>query len=194
MKTGLFFGSFNPIHIGHMAIANYMLSFTDLDECWFIVSPHNPLKKKASLLADRQRLEMVRMAIGDSPGYRVSDIEFGLPHPSYTINSLAYLKERYPDRNFVLIMGSDNLNSIHKWKNFERIIEEHQIYVYPRPGDTMINTSISKKPGSIVITRAPIMEISSAFIRNAIKEGKDISHFLPEKVNIYIEEMHFYEK
>ena len=193
MKTGLYFGSFNPIHIGHLAIANYMLEFTDLSELWFVVSPHNPLKKKSTLLDDRQRLEMVRLALGDDQRFRVSDIEFKLSQPSYTIDTLAYLEEKFPERKFALIMGSDNLKTLHKWKNIESILNNYQIFVYPRP-DYSEDEQTIKGPNKITITKAPLMEISSVFIRKSIKDGKDVQYFLPEKVHEYIREMHFYEK
>ena len=193
MKTGLYFGSFNPIHIGHLAIANYMLEFTDLSELWFVVSPHNPLKKKSTLLDDRQRLEMVRLALGDDQRFRVSDIEFKLPQPSFTIDTLAYLEEKFPEREFALIMGSDNLKTLHKWKNIESILNNYQIFVYPRPNYSEGEQTI-KGPNKITITKAPLMEISSVFIRKSIKEGKDVQYFLPEKVYRYIREMHFYKK
>ncbi|MEA1898564.1 MAG: nicotinate (nicotinamide) nucleotide adenylyltransferase [Bacteroidota bacterium] len=193
MKTGLYFGSFNPIHIGHLAIANYMLEFTDLLELWFVVSPHNPLKKKSTLLDERQRLEMVRLALGNDQRFRVSDIEFKLPQPSYTIDTLTYLEEKFPEREFALIMGSDNLRTIHKWKNIENILTNYQILVYPRPDYSEDEQNI-KVPNKITITQAPLMEISSVFIRKSIKEGKDVQYFLPEKVYQYIREMHFYEK
>ncbi len=193
MKTGLYFGSFNPIHIGHLAIANYILEFTDLSELWFVLSPHNPLKKKSTLLDDRQRLEMVRLALGDDQRFRVSDIEFKLPQPSYTIDTLAYLEEKFPEREFALIMGSDNLKTLHKWKNIDNILKNYQIFVYPRPGFSADEKAL-KVPNKITITRAPLMEISSVFIRKAIKNGKDVQYFLPEKVYEYIREMHFYEK
>ena len=193
MKTGLYFGSFNPIHIGHLAIANYMLEFTDLSELWFVVSPHNPLKEKSTLLDDRQRLEMVRLALGDDQKFRASDIEFKLPQPSYTIDTLAYLEEKFPEREFALIMGSDNLNTLHKWKNIENILNNYQIFVYPR-SDYSEDEKPLKVPNKITIIQAPLMEISSVFIRQAIKAGKDVQYFLPEKVYKYIREMHFYEK
>lgn len=193
MKTGLYFGSFNPIHIGHLAIANYMLEFTDLSELWFVVSPHNPLKKKSTLLDDRQRLEMVRLALGDDQRFRVSDIEFKLSQPSYTIDTLAYLEEKFPEREFALIMGSDNLKTLHKWKNIKSILNNYQIFVYPRP-DYSEDEQAIKGPNKITITKAPLMEISSVFIRKSIKDGKDVQYFLPEKVYQYIREMHFYKK
>ena len=134
MKTGLFFGSFNPIHNGHMLLANYMLSFTDLERLWFVVSPHNPLKEKSSLLANNHRLELVKLAIGVNNKMKASNIEFKLTQPSYTVNTLAHLQEKFPQNTFVLIMGSDNLQSFHKWKNYEHILEHYELYVYPRPG------------------------------------------------------------
>ncbi|MFM7903178.1 MAG: nicotinate (nicotinamide) nucleotide adenylyltransferase, partial [Bacteroidota bacterium] len=128
MKTGLFFGSFNPVHVGHMVIAQYMAEFTDLEQVWLVVSPQNPLKPSASLLQDYHRFEMVRIAVGDYPKLKASKIEFGLPRPSYTVDTLAYLREEYPDRQFVPIMGTDNLENLHKWKNWESILQEHELY------------------------------------------------------------------
>lgn len=191
MKTGLLFGSFNPIHVGHMVIANYMLEFTDLDRIWFVVTPHNPLKQKSSLLADHHRLQLVNLAIGDNPKMKASDIEFKLSQPNYTTHTLAYLKEKYPKQEFALIMGSDNLATLHKWKNYETILENYDIYVYPRPGD---NDLPYKDNPRVKITEAPLMEVSSSFIREAIKNKKDVRYFMPESVAKYIEEMHFYEK
>jgi len=190
-KTGLFFGSFNPIHIGHLALANYMLSFTDLDEVWFVISPHNPLKEKQSLLAQNHRLFMVKLATENHSKFKASDIEFKLSQPSYTINTLAHLKEKYPKKNFSLIMGMDNLQNFHKWKNYEQILNNHTIYVYPRQqsqADNFINHP------NILITEAPVMEISSSFIRKAILDKKDVSCFMPEKVSAYVSEMNFYKK
>jgi len=190
MKIGLYFGSFNPIHNGHMAIANYMLEFTELDEIWFIISPQNPLKTKQKLLPDYQRLELVNLATNDTPGYRVSNIEFNLPKPSYTIDTLAYLFDKHPNKEFVLIMGSDNLVNFHKWKNFNEILRNHQIYLYPRPNTKQVE--LMKHP-NVNKVDAPLMEISSSFIRKAIKDNKDVRFFLPNNVWLYIKEMHFYE-
>lgn len=190
MKTGLYFGSFNPVHNGHMAIANYMKEFTDLDEIWFVISPQNPFKTKQSMLADYQRLELLNLAIDDAKGFRASNIEFKLPKPSYTIDTLAYLYDKYPEKEFVLIMGSDNLLHFHKWKNFNEILRNYQIYVYPRPGEKAVE--LMKHP-QIKLVEAPLMEISSSFIRNTIKENKDIRFFMPPNVWDYIKEMHFYE-
>lgn len=191
MKVGLFFGSFNPVHVGHMVLANYMLEFTDLDQVWFVISPHNPHKNKASLLHERYRLEMVRLAIGDNNKLKASDIEFKLPQPSYTINTLTYLKEKYPQTEFALIMGADNLQSFDKWKNSNEILKEHALYVYPRPEN---KTSSLENHPRVKRINAPLMEISSTQIRAGIKDKKDLRYFLPEKVWDYIKEMHFYEK
>jgi len=191
LKTGLFFGSFNPIHIGHLAIANYLAVFTDLEQVWFVVSPQNPLKPKESLLSDYHRLALVREAIGDNTRYKASNIEFNLPKPSYTINTLTHLKEDYPERQFVLIMGADNLQTLHKWKNYEQILEQYEVYVYPRKETTPGEFSTHPK---VKMIDAPIMEISATFIRQAIKAKKDVSFFLHAAVYEYIREMHFYEK
>jgi nicotinate-nucleotide adenylyltransferase len=190
MKTGLYFGSFNPIHIGHMAIANFFVEFTDLRKLWFIVSPHNPLKQKSSLLDDYQRLELVNRAIGKSDKYFASDIEFRMPQPSYTIDTLTYLSDKFKKHEFVLIMGEDNLQTLHKWKNYKQILQYYEIYVYPRPGYK--REQFADHPG-IRDVDAPVMEISSSFIRNAIKDGKEINHFLHPEVYKYIKEMRFYK-
>ncbi|HWY38252.1 MAG TPA: nicotinate (nicotinamide) nucleotide adenylyltransferase [Bacteroidia bacterium] len=189
-KTGLFFGSFNPIHVGHMVLANYMLEFTRLDEVWFVVSPQNPLKEKQTLLAQNHRLAMVRLAVEDHPKLKASNIEFKLPQPSYTINTLAYLKEKYPKKDFSLIMGMDNLQTFDKWKNHEQILKNHVLFIYPRPG---FNAGKFANHTNVRITEAPVMEISSSFIRNAIKENKNVSCFMPDKVSSYIMEMNFYK-
>ena len=189
MKIGLFFGSFNPIHIGHLAIANYMVEFTDLDKVWFVISPHNPLKQKSTLLPDIHRLTMVRLAIEYDNRFKASNIEFDLPQPSYTINTLTYLKEKYPENEFVLIMGSDGLPTFYKWKNYKELVANYKRYVYPRPG-TDIELLQNIENGMIV--NAPLIEISSTFIRDSIALGKDIRYFLPEKVWQFIDEMNFF--
>ena len=197
MKTGLFFGSFNPIHIGHMAIANYIVEYTSLDEIWFVVSPHNPLKKKATLLDDRNRLYMVRLAVEDDPRFRACDIEFSLPKPSYTIDTMAFLTEKYPGREFSLIMGEDNLCTLHKWKNPEELVKRYHIYIYPRMNAGKKEDQTLKKILSladITTVNAPVMEISGTFIRDAVKDGKDIGWYMPAPVWKYIQEMHYYEK
>ena len=189
-KIGLYFGSFNPIHIGHLAIANYMLEYTNLDKIWFVISPHNPLKEKKSLLADYHRMELVNLALEDDYDMRASSIEFKLPQPSYTIDTLTYIQEKYPQDEFVVLMGGDSLESIHKWKNYQQLIAQYQIYVYARPG---AKTEDSLHP-NIQIFQAPQMDISASFIRKAIKDGKNIRYFLPRKSWDYLKEMHFYEK
>jgi len=198
MKTGLFFGSFNPVHIGHTAIANYMVEFTDMQQLWFVVSPQNPLKKQSSLLPDYHRLELLNLAIGDDLRFRVSDIEFRLPKPSYTIDTLTYLSDKYPDRDFVLIMGADNFVTLHKWKNYEQLIRNWEIVVYPRKGNDTNNLPATLqdhiKQSRITVTAAPLVEISSSFLRRAIREGKDMRYFFAEPVYRYIRDMHFYER
>ncbi len=189
-KIGLFFGSFNPVHIGHLVIANYFVEFTSIDELWFVISPQNPLKKKSTLLADFHRLYLLELAVKDSPIFKISDIEFKMPRPSYTIDTLTYLQEKYPTKNFTIIMGSDGLKSLHKWKNYETILKNYGVFVYPRQGETDIDIAQKK---SIIFVDGPKMEISSSFIRKAIKEGKDIRHFLTPEVYNYIIDMHFYK-
>jgi nicotinate-nucleotide adenylyltransferase len=196
-KIGLYFGSFNPIHIGHMAIAGYMTEFAGLDQVWFVVSPQNPLKKKETLLADHHRLYMVQLAIGDNDRIKASDIEFKLPIPSYTIDTLTYLKEKYANYKFCLVMGSDNLYTLHKWKNASELVSKYPIYVYPRPETDKPVSSLLDQiliSADIHHVSAPLMEISGTFIRASIKAGKDMSYFLPPPVWKYIVEMHFYEK
>lgn len=189
-KVGLYFGSYNPIHIGHLAIANYMVEYTDINQLWFVVSPHNPHKRKANLLDDYHRLELVYRAVEGDERFRASSIEFKLPKPSYTIDTLTYLKERHPKVDFVILMGSDNLENFHKWKNYEAIIEHYGVVVYPRPGFDRQKVNFHK---NIQIAEgAPLMEISSTFIRQAIKQGRDVRHFLPPGIRDYLDEMNFY--
>jgi nicotinate-nucleotide adenylyltransferase len=190
MKIGLFFGSFNPVHNGHMIIAGYMSVFTDLDQVWFVVSPHNPLKLKSTLLQDYHRMSLVKIAIGENRKLKASDIEFKLPKPSFTIHTLAYLFDKFPDQKFVLILGSDNLQSFTKWKNYEQILEQVELYVYPRKD--FEKSPLMEHP-NVKIIPAPIMEISSSFIRESIKSKKDVRYMLPEKVWEYIDEMNFYK-
>ena len=191
MVTGLYFGSFNPVHIGHMAIANYMAEFVGMQSVWFVVSPHNPLKDKASLLDNYHRLEMVSLAVDEDDRFRASDIEFKLPTPSYTIDTLVYLAEKHPSREFQLIMGSDGLRTFHKWKHANLIVEKYHRLIYPRPG--MDVDAISDLPNATLV-HAPLMEISSSSIRQAIADGKDVRHLVPAKAYKYMRDMHFYEK
>ncbi len=190
-KTGLLFGSFNPVHTGHLILANYMAEFTDLDEVWLVVSPQNPLKEKKSLLADYHRLALVRLALEESARIKVTDIEFKMPKPSYTIDTLTWLSEKYPDRKFSIICGTDIFKSIKKWKNYDVLLDIYDFYVYPRPGYELGEYANFK---NIHLYNAPLMELSSSFIRKGIKEGKNMEFFMPEKVYNYIKEMHFYEK
>jgi nicotinate-nucleotide adenylyltransferase len=166
MHIGLFFGSFNPIHVGHLALANYMVSFTELEQVWLVVSPHNPLKNKAGLLNQNERLHLINLALEDNVNIKSSNIEFTLSQPSYTINTLAHLNEKYPQHVFSLIMGQDNLVTFDKWKNFDTILKKHQIFVYPRLNS---QTSQFDNHPNVKITHAPLIEISATFIRTAIK-------------------------
>ncbi|HEY5689757.1 MAG TPA: nicotinate (nicotinamide) nucleotide adenylyltransferase [Yeosuana sp.] len=192
MKVGLFFGSFNPIHIGHLVIANHLVEYSDLDQIWLVVTPHNPFKNKNTLLDNYQRLEMVYRATKDYTKLKPSDIEFNLPQPNYTINTLVHLQEKYPQHEFALIMGEDNLKNFHKWKNYELILENHHIYVYPRVSEHKAETPFDYHK-KIHLINAPIMELSSTFIRNAIKEGKNVQPMLPQHVWEYLDEMNFYK-
>ena len=191
MKIGLYFGSFNPVHIGHLIIASHAVNETDLNQVWFVVSPQNPFKQSASLLNEYHRLHLIKAAIDGENNLRASNVEFNLPKPSYTIHTLAYLHEKFPQHEFALIMGSDNLTTFHKWKNYELILANHDIYVYPRPLD---DGGELKNHERVKIISAPLMEVSSSFIRKSIKENKDVRYMMPESVHHYIEEMHFYEK
>ncbi|MBO7469843.1 MAG: nicotinate-nucleotide adenylyltransferase [Bacteroidales bacterium] len=190
-KIGLFFGSFNPIHNGHLMLANYLAEYGGLDEIWFVVSPQNPFKDKKSLLADRHRMYMVEMAIKGDERFQVCDIEFYMPQPSYTIDTLTRLQERHPNTDFYLICGMDNIESFKKWKNYEMILQYHHLMVYPRKGYS--SNELVEHP-SVTVVEAPEIEVSSTFIRNAIGEGKDVRYFVPKEVYKYIIDMHFYEK
>lgn len=190
MKIGLYFGSFNPVHIGHLIIANHVLNETDLDKIWFVVSPQNPLKQNTSLLNEYDRLHLLRTAIEDDPRMKVSDIEFYLPKPSYTINTLTYLNEKYPEQDFFLIMGSDSFQNIDKWKNYETIIKNYKIYVYKRKGFDLKN-NISE---GIKLLDAPMLEISATRIRQLVKQGKSIRYMVPEKIREEIEGNLFFKK
>lgn len=193
MKIGLYFGTFNPIHVGHMIIANHMAEHSDLDQIWLVVTPHNPHKQKTTLLDDYQRLHMVTLATEDFTKIKPSDIEFKLQQPNYTVNTLAHLEEKYPKHEFVLIMGEDNLNSFHKWKNYEVILKNHEIYVYPRKNSDKINEQFVAH-NKIKRVDAPIIELSSTFIRDNIKSKKNVAPMLPQKVWDYIDSSAFYRK
>jgi len=190
-KVGLYFGTFNPIHIGHLVIANHMAEFSELDEVWFVITPRSPFKQKQSLLEDHHRYQMVFEAIQDYPKLNASKVEFDLPQPNYTVNTLVNLGEQYSNHAFCLIMGEDNLKSFHKWKNYEAILENHEIYVYPRISEGTTEHQFKNHP-KIHRVAAPIMEISSTFIRREHKKGKNIKPLLPEAVWTYLDEMNFY--
>ena len=204
MNIGLYFGTFNPIHVGHLVIANYISEQTVLDQVWFVVTPQNPLKNKSSLLKDSHRLAMVREAVYDCPKLKASDIEFGLSKPNYTANTLAHIIDKYPTHLFSLIMGEDNLRNFHKWKNHENILANHTIFVYPRvltsqeeeESKSLNNDQIDKLKANkniVYCHDAPVMKVSASFIRKSIKEKKDVRFLLSEPVHKYVEEMHFYK-
>lgn len=192
-RVGLFFGSFNPIHIGHLIIGNHLVEHSDLDEVWFVVTPQSPFKTKKTLLDNHQRYELAYLATEDFDSLQVSNIEFNLPQPNYTIDTLTHLSEKYEAIAFSIIMGEDNLKSFHKWKNYEAILSDYQIYTYPRISDGMIPEQFRNHPKVIQID-APIIEISSTMIRKGIAEGKNVKPLLPDKVWNYIDEMNFYRK
>ncbi|SDE64884.1 nicotinate (nicotinamide) nucleotide adenylyltransferase [Riemerella columbipharyngis] len=192
-KAGLFFGSFNPIHIGHLILANYILENSDMNELWFVVSPQNPFKEKKSLLRDHNRLDMVQLAIKNYPRMKASNVEFSLPQPNYTIDTLAYLKEKYPNYAFSLIMGEDNLASLHKWKNAYLLVDEHQIIVYPRLSDEPLPESKFEQHPNICRINAPIIEISATEIRRMIKLNKNVRPMLPPEVFEYLDGSSFYK-
>ncbi len=193
MKIGLYFGTFNPIHVGHLIIANHMAEYSDLEQVWMVVTPHNPHKQKNTLLDDYQRLHLVRLATEEYPKIKPSDIEFKLSQPNYTVNTLAHLKDNYPQHEFSLIMGEDNLKSLHKWKNYEYILDNHDIYIYPRVAEETQNFELTNQTRIHKID-APIVEISSTFIRENIKNKKNIRPLLPEKVWEYVDHNNFYRK
>lgn len=191
MTIGLFFGSFNPVHTGHLIIANYFAENTALDQVWLVVSPQNPFKQKSTLLDEKHRLYMVNLAVEDNYKLQASNIEFHLPKPSYTIDTLAYLKEKHPTYKFVLLVGSDNLPAFNKWKNFEQILLQHPLYVYKRRGFEVIPEELN---GDISMFNLPMLDISSTHIREMIKAGKSVRYLVPEKVWEYLSEMNFYKK
>jgi nicotinate-nucleotide adenylyltransferase len=190
MKIGLFFGSFNPIHVGHLIIANYMATQTDLQQIWLVVSPQNPLKPKNTLARDRDRLNMVQLAIEDNKLLRASDIEFKLPKPSFTIDTLAYLNEKYPQHEFALIMGGDNLATLTKWKNYEQILRGYDLYVYQRPEYDLGEFATHPR---VRLFEAPLMEISATYIRKCLIEGKSIQYLVTDPVMKYLLESKIYQ-
>ena len=190
-QIGLYFGTFNPIHNGHLTIANHMVEYSDLDEIWFVITPQSPFKKKASLLADHHRYQLVQIAVEDYPKLKASDIEFKLAQPNYTVTTLAYITEKYPEWHFHLIMGEDNLMSFHKWKNYEEILNQHNIFVYPRIKSKPLKKEFLNHEKIFNIS-APILELSSTFIRQEIKARRNVKPMLPVKVWEYLDEMNFY--
>ena len=189
MKIGLFFGSFNPIHVGHLIIANYMATQTDLDKVWLVVSPQNPLKPKKTLARDQDRLHLVRLAIEDNPRLVASNVEFQLPKPSYTVDTLAFLRDKYPDREFALIMGGDNLATLHLWKNYEFLLEHYDIYVYQRPGADL--GEYAQRP-RVHLCSAPLLDISATYIRDCLRAGKSVRYLVPDPVFEYLEGSRLY--
>jgi nicotinate-nucleotide adenylyltransferase len=189
MKIALYFGSFNPIHVGHLIIANYVINETNIDQLWFVVSPQNPLKESSALLNEHQRLHLVRLAIEEEPHFQVSNIEFSMPRPSYTIDTLAYLQEKYPEHTFSIVLGGDSFQNITKWKNYKTLLEKYDVLVYQRPGFT-IDTSLSTR---IAILEAPLLDISSTRIRKLIKAKKSFRYLVTEPVYDEIEAGGYYK-
>lgn len=189
MNIGLYFGSFNPIHNGHLIIANYIIQNTLLEQVWFVISPQNPLKKSAGLLNEYHRLFLVQVSIEDEPSLKASDIEFRLPKPSYTIDTLTYLQEKFPSHQFSIIMGSDSYHNLPEWKNYLQLLSQYSIYVYERPG---FSPDIQYPNANVTFLKAPLLEISSTYIRKIIKEGKSIRFLVPEKVRLEIEQNGYY--
>ncbi|MDX2282114.1 MAG: nicotinate (nicotinamide) nucleotide adenylyltransferase [Saprospiraceae bacterium] len=190
MKVGLFFGSFNPIHVGHLIIANHMATHTDLDKVWMVVSPQNPLKPKKTLARDFDRLHLVRLGIGDNPRIEASNVEFKLPKPSYTIDTLAFLTEKYPDKTFALIMGGDNIASLHLWKNYEQLLANFDIYVYQRPGTELGPLATHPR---VKVLEAPLLDISATYIRECIRKGQSVRYLVPEPVFEYLKDNTLYK-
>lgn len=188
MKIGLYFGSFNPIHTGHLIIANFVAHNTDLDKVWLVVSPHNPLKPSSALLNEHDRLHLVELAIKDEPRLRASNLEFTLPRPSFTVDTLAYLQEKFPTQQFTIIMGSDSFQNLPRWKNYQHIVQYYPIYVYRRPGHEITDTF----GATVEILDAPMLDISASNIRQWIKEKKSVRYMLPDNVLAYIDENNYY--
>lgn len=190
MKVGLFFGTFNPIHVGHLIIANYMAEITDLDQVWFVISPQNPLKKKKHILDEHARLELINLAIEGNDQLRVSDVEFDMSRPSYSIDTLGKLSELHPDHEFVLIMGSDNLSQLPEWRDYKKILDQYQVYVYKRQGYK--NHPLLKDP-NVKSFNVLLLQISSSYIRRALKEGRTVKFFLPDRVYEHIQKKGHYK-
>lgn len=191
LHVGLFFGSFNPIHHGHLILSNFFLNQGAVDQVWFVVSPQNPLKSSSTLLNEYQRLHLVRIAIGDEPKFKVSDIEFRLPKPSYTIDTLTYLKEKYPENDYSVIIGSDSYQNLPKWKNYEQLLLNYRLLVYLRPGYPIEKYKNFPDP---IVLKAPLLEISSSYIRNCIQKKQSIKYLLPDAVIEEIESNGYYRK
>jgi nicotinate-nucleotide adenylyltransferase len=190
MRTGLFFGSFNPIHIGHLVIGEYMVQFAGLDEVWFVVSPQNPFKEKADLLDENHRLQMVRLAVEDNPSLKACGIEFELPRPSYTIDTLKSLELQYPGRSWVILMGSDTAATLPGWKNFEELVSGYDSYIYQRPGKEFAPPAWGKR--LTFFNDVPLMQVSATFIRRCIRDGKSIRYLVPERIREYIAKERLY--
>ena len=190
MKIGLYFGSFNPVHVAHLIIANHILNETNLEKIWFVVSPKNPFKDESNLLNEYHRLHLVRLATEDDIRIKASDIEFSLPKPSYTSATLAYLADKYPDHKFSIIMGSDSFQNLNKWKNYEAIVKSYPLYVYLRPGFEVENNI----GANLQVVNAPFLQISSTLIRNSIKKGQSVRYMVPDKVLDEIEKGGYYKK
>lgn len=191
-RVGLYFGSFNPVHVGHLIIANHVVKHHALDEVWLVVTPQNPLKNKASLLPDYQRLQLIKLAIGDNTKLKASDVEFKLPQPNYTITTLAHLTQKFPAIHFSIILGQDNLQSFNKWFQYEHILANYQLIIYPRPN--IAPSPFDTHPNVHWVTNAPHMEISATDIRTALKAKQNVAYLVPQAALNYINEMHFYEK
>ena len=188
MHIGLYFGSFNPIHTGHLIIASHVLANTDVDKIWFVVSPHNPLKESASLLSEHNRLHLVQLAIEDNNGFRASNVEFSLPRPSFTVDTLAYLTEKFPLEKFSVVMGGDSYQNIGRWKNHEQILKYYDLYVYNRPG-----FPVEIPEGARVqVLDAPLLDISASYIRRQLQAGKSIRYLVPDPVADYIADNRYY--
>ena len=190
MHIGLYFGSFNPIHTGHLIVANHVIAHTDVDKIWFVVSPHNPLKDSHSLLNEYDRLHLVNLAIEDNNKFRGSNVEFSLPKPSYTIDTLTYLTEKFPLERFSVIMGADSFQNIHRWKNFEQLVARYSFVVYNRPGFEVEDTY----GADIILLDAPMLQISSTYIRKLVKEKRSIRYIVPDEVEQYIIANRYYNK